>query len=1171
MRKWARKITAWTAVVSMTASLLFSSVQAEDVMLQDAAELLENAGDAVEEAASPAVAETEQMPEAIDEGSAIEEETQTEWQEEFTAEEEELTSEETETGDLTFEDEEWILDETSLEEETAEPEPVYAEPVIENGLVDKNLKKITPYSYHNAAVQTDEETASSGVQFKDAIIFTMGYTGLSNGNTGQIDYNFKGEYSSMSFQLGYYGGTKRDAKLTVIADGIEVIKEQKYAYNTFAANVTVDLNGVSHLTIKLVSDGYDKVRYVIGNSSFSRAVAAHEEIPLTSNITDNCELIMDGGTSVLDDSETYAMGGYEYQGGISMSMYSNFGSTTQNASFNLQKHYYSMTFDIAKYNPTAYYVRNAQLTITADDQVVLEKKLSWNDISYPVQLDLHGVQKLTIQLVSSGYDKVEYRMGNIHLVSDGAVQKIIFRKNKLSVSPKQPQVQLEPVIIPNDAYNKNFTATMDTPNIADMDENYLVTGRHKGTAIVTAVAEADPNITAKCEITSTMPAARYIPSVDGWGFTNKVLNIFTKFTDENWDFSVPDYYKNMYQRISGEYPLYTISANISKANKLTELTNAAISGPAQLWYILGGTNANGGLCYGYSLASALTYTGDLKFSQWDFGVDTPENPGQVEALLEYYGYSSALDLYLQQLIYGCFISQGTKSAVLNKWLHKDKYNDLINAVKNFQNTGKKPILINLNTVHTVLPYEVLEIGNKIYVYIYDCNLDDNPDDNRITFTKDDDGTITGWSYDSYSNLKGEITYVDSLSTISDRLKKSATLDLVTKIVYSTANSVSVTKNGNVLMRYSHGVYSGDTSQSDAAPFTVAGASSESYQNGAAIAVFSDDVTIQNTSGEERVLTYIAEPDATMIVESDGNSKITQTGDKTLEITPSKKGTVAVQYNYGNDKVIKVTGEADRNVQVAADPDKGLTFTGYRNAKITVLKDEEEVTGKTRTLQPMEEYTASTEGTLEGNLTDEDNTEPEVTNPEKKDNIDQSMTKPGNQAVLVKSIEISGMSQKIAAGKKVQLMASVFPENAENQAVIWTSSNTKVATVDELGLVKVKKKTGGKSVVITATAADGSGVKAVYSIQSMKGVVTSVKLSGKEGVKAGKQIKLKAKVKASKKANKKLQWSSSNEEYATVSASGKVQTTAAGKGKTVKITVKATDGSGKKAVWKLKIK
>ena len=169
--------------------------------------------------------------------------------------------------------------------------------------------------------------------------------------------------------------------------------------------------------------------------------------------------------------------------------------------------------------------------------------------------------------------------------------------------------------------------------------------------------------------------------------------------------------------------------------------------------------------------------------------------------------------------------------------------------------------------------------------------------------------------------------------------------------------------------------------------------------------------------------------------------------------------------------------------------------------------------------------------------------------------------------------LAGLSNKIAAGKKIQLTVTFTPSNASNQNVVWTSSNPKVATVNQNGVVTFKKKSAGKSVIITAMAADGSGAKAVFKLKSMKGVVKKVAISGakKRTVKAGKALKLKAKVTATKGANKKLQWTSSNTKYATVSASGKVKTKKAGKGKTVKITAMATDGSGKKQVVKVRIK
>lgn len=175
-------------------------------------------------------------------------------------------------------------------------------------------------------------------------------------------------------------------------------------------------------------------------------------------------------------------------------------------------------------------------------------------------------------------------------------------------------------------------------------------------------------------------------------------------------------------------------------------------------------------------------------------------------------------------------------------------------------------------------------------------------------------------------------------------------------------------------------------------------------------------------------------------------------------------------------------------------------------------------------------------------------------------------------VAVKKVTVSGDSKSIAAGKGVKLTAKVTPSNASNKAVKWISSNKKYAAVDSKGNVTTKKAGIGKTVTITATAKDGSGKKGTYKIKILKNAVIKISLKAKKTVKAGKSITVKATVKTNgKSANKKLQWSSSNKKYATVNSKGKVTAKKAGKGKTVKITAKAKDGSGKKKTIEIKIK
>lgn len=68
---------------------------------------------------------------------------------------------------------------------------------------------------------------------------------------------------------------------------------------------------------------------------------------------------------------------------------------------------------------------------------------------------------------------------------------------------------------------------------------------------------------------------------------------------------------------------------------------------------------------------------------------------------------------------------------------------------------------------------------------------------------------------------------------------------------------------------------------------------------------------------------------------------------------------------------------------------------------------------------------------------------------------------------------------VQTGTKYQLKPEILPEDADNRQLVYTSSDTKVATVDQNGVVTMKED--GGTVKITMEAADGSGKKAVQKI------------------------------------------------------------------------------------------
>lgn len=98
--------------------------------------------------------------------------------------------------------------------------------------------------------------------------------------------------------------------------------------------------------------------------------------------------------------------------------------------------------------------------------------------------------------------------------------------------------------------------------------------------------------------------------------------------------------------------------------------------------------------------------------------------------------------------------------------------------------------------------------------------------------------------------------------------------------------------------------------------------------------------------------------------------------------------------------------------------------------------------------------------------------------------------------------------------------------------------------------------------------------AVVDASRLYNAVTEVTMSSSKknvSYKKTKSFKLKAYVSPEYATNSYVVWSSSNKAYATVSDKGKVTVKKKGVGHTVKITAKASDGSGKKAVCKINIK
>jgi len=176
----------------------------------------------------------------------------------------------------------------------------------------------------------------------------------------------------------------------------------------------------------------------------------------------------------------------------------------------------------------------------------------------------------------------------------------------------------------------------------------------------------------------------------------------------------------------------------------------------------------------------------------------------------------------------------------------------------------------------------------------------------------------------------------------------------------------------------------------------------------------------------------------------------------------------------------------------------------------------------------------------------------------------------NVGYMVKHIDIVGPMQ-VTGGSSITLSTRVQPSNATQKGVVWSSSDESIASVSSSGKVTAKKVSELKQVTITATAKDGGGAVAEYTVQVLPRAqsLTIVREDANMGRallldKNGGSAQLSAEI-YPLTASRDVTWTSSHKSVATVTADGLVVGHATG---TAIITARANDGSGVKATLRV---
>ena len=155
-------------------------------------------------------------------------------------------------------------------------------------------------------------------------------------------------------------------------------------------------------------------------------------------------------------------------------------------------------------------------------------------------------------------------------------------------------------------------------------------------------------------------------------------------------------------------------------------------------------------------------------------------------------------------------------------------------------------------------------------------------------------------------------------------------------------------------------------------------------------------------------------------------------------------------------------------------------------------------------------------------------------------------------VPVSSITLSKTSETLTLKSKSQIIVNIYPSNATNKTVSYTSNNSSIASVDSNGLVTANKV--GKTYI---TVSVGNKTQ-IYNVTVVDNVsLNSISIPSSLSLQEGKSSKLNVTYNPTTATNKVVTWRSSNNRVVTVDGSGNVKAISTG---SATVTVTSNDGN-----------
>lgn len=156
--------------------------------------------------------------------------------------------------------------------------------------------------------------------------------------------------------------------------------------------------------------------------------------------------------------------------------------------------------------------------------------------------------------------------------------------------------------------------------------------------------------------------------------------------------------------------------------------------------------------------------------------------------------------------------------------------------------------------------------------------------------------------------------------------------------------------------------------------------------------------------------------------------------------------------------------------------------------------------------------------------------------------------------IATALTLNTHSLQLTTGKTETIETNILPSRTTNKMVAWSSSDSKIASVDDSGTIRALSN---GTVTITATTTDGSNLsdKCIVSVTTL---ATDISLSkDNANLIVGQSLPVNATVYPLETSNKNITWQSNNSNCATVDSDGTVNAIATG---TATITATTTDGT-----------